>query len=149
MRRLEFFRLAFGAAGGLGVRQPLEEARAKTHAFFEGRRVRVEWQAGAVADAPQPIVKLVLNLVLLASEALPKGGTVIVALGERQLGVIAAGSGAALTGEKKSALSGAPAALNARLVQPFYAGALARSLQTEVVFQEMPDRLAMSVAFAA
>lgn len=130
------------------MRQPLDDARAKTHAFFDGRRVRVEWPAGAIADAPQPVVKLVLNLVLLGSEALPRGGTVTVALSERQLGVIAAGSGAALTDEKKSALSGTPAALNARLVQPYYAGALARSLQTKVAFEEMPDRLAMSVVLA-
>ncbi len=148
VRRLEFFRLAFGAAGGLGVRQPLDEARAKTHAFFEGRRVRIEWPTGAIADAPQPVVKLILNLVLLGAEALPKGGTVTVAVGDRLLAVIAAGSAAALTDEKKSALSGTPGALNARLVQPYYAGALARALQTTVACEEMPDRLALSVALA-
>ena len=101
VRRLEFFRLAFGAAGGLGVRQPLDEARTKTRAFFEGRRVRIEWPTGGAADAPQPVVKLILNLVLMGAEALPKGGTVTVALGDRMLAVIAAGSGAGLNDEKK------------------------------------------------
>lgn len=149
VRRLEFFRLAFGAAGGLGVRQPLDEARAKTRAFFEGRRVRVEWAAGTAADAPQPVVKTILNLVLLAAEALPKGGTVTVAVEDGRIGVTAAGSAAALTDEKKSALAGVPSALNARLVQPYYAGALARGLQSKVAFEESPDRLVLSVALVS
>ena len=149
LRRLEFFRLAFGAAGGLAVRQPLDEARAKTQAFFDGRRVRVDWPAGASADAPQPVVKLVLNLVLMASEALPKGGNVSVALEERRVGVTAAGSGATLSEKKKAALAGSAAALNARLVQPYYAGALARALQGTVTCELMPDRLVMAVALPA
>jgi histidine phosphotransferase ChpT len=69
LRRLEFFRLAFGAAGGLGSRQPLDEARIKAAAFFEGRKVRIDWPASAAADAPQPVVKLTLNLVMIGAEA--------------------------------------------------------------------------------
>ncbi len=93
LRRLEFFRLAFGAAGGLGSRQPLDEARAKVTAFFEGRKVKVDWPRGTAADAPQPVVKLTLSLVMICAEALPRGGTVSVALEDRRVEVTAAGRG--------------------------------------------------------
>ncbi|MSP21349.1 MAG: hypothetical protein EXQ93_07540 [Alphaproteobacteria bacterium] len=146
LRRLEFFRLAFGAAGGLGVRQPLDEAREKTRAFFDGRKVKADWPAGASTDAPQPVVKLALNLLLLWAESLPRGGTVSVALDERWLGVTAAGNGATLSDEKKAALAGSPTALNARLVQAYYAGALARSLGVTIGNETMTDRLMLSAA---
>ncbi|MBM3508172.1 MAG: histidine phosphotransferase [Alphaproteobacteria bacterium] len=144
LRRLEFFRLTFGAAGGLGSRQPLDEARVKASAFFEGRKVKIDWPVAA-ADAPQPVVKLTLNLVMLGAEALPRGGTVVVALVERRVGVTAIGQGAALADEKKTALAGGAVALNARLVQPYYAGALARSLGGMIAAEAMTDRLVVSV----
>lgn len=147
VRRLEFFRLAFGAAGGLGVRQPLGEARDKTFAYFDGRKVKIDWPVTAARDAPQPVVKLALNLVLVASEALPRGGTVLVGLDELMLKITATGTGATLADERKAAIAGADAALNARLVQPYlvqpyYAGALARSVVSA------PDNLTLSVVVA-
>jgi histidine phosphotransferase ChpT len=146
LRRLEFFRLAFGAAGGLGSRQPLDEARTKAAAFFEGRKVKLDWPKGALSDAPQPVVKLTLNLVMIAAEAMPRGGMVSVALEERRLLVTAAGQGAALADEKKVALGGGAASLNARLVQPYYAGALARSLNSAIATEAMADRIILTVA---
>ena len=146
LRRLEFFRLAFGAAGGLGSRQPLDEARAKVTAFFEGRKVKVDWPRGTAADAPQPVVKLTLSLVMTCAEALPRGGTVSVALEDRRVEVTAAGQGATLAEEKKVAPSGDAAALNARLVQPYYAGALARSLGSAIVTAATSDRVVLTAA---
>ncbi len=143
VRRLEFFRLAFGAAGGLGVRQPLDEARQKTLAYFDGRKVKIDWPASAARDLPQPLVKLTLNLVLIASEALPRGGTLSVAVDEDLLVVTAAGTGANVADERKAALAGGDALLNARLVQPYYAGVLARSMRATVETEAGTDRVVL------
>ena len=72
--KLKFFRLAFGAAGGFGAEVDTREAEAALEGLFGAeRRVALTW---AVADAtlPKGAVKLLLNLALLAGDALVRGG---------------------------------------------------------------------------
>jgi histidine phosphotransferase ChpT len=73
--KLKFFRLAFGAAGGFGAEIDTREAEAVLEGLFgPERRVALSW---AVADAtlPKGAVKLLLNLSLLAGDALVRGGS--------------------------------------------------------------------------
>ncbi len=73
--KLKFFRLAFGAAGGFGAEVDTREAEAALEGLFGAdRRVTLTW---AVADEtfPKGAVKLLLNLALLAGDALVRGGT--------------------------------------------------------------------------
>jgi len=82
-RRLKFYRLAFGASGGEGVRISLREARQVTMDFLEDTRVDLQWPAEMDEDQldfGKPAVKLLLNLTLLAAEAMPRGGDVLVGL---------------------------------------------------------------------
>lgn len=72
--KLKFFRLAFGAAGGFGEEVDTHEARAALEGLFGAeRRIEVGW---AVADdkLPKGAIKLLLNLALLAGDALVRGG---------------------------------------------------------------------------
>ena len=72
--KLKFFRLAFGAAGGFGEDVDTFEARAALEGLFGAeRRIEVGW---AVADdkLPKGAIKLLLNLALLAGDALVRGG---------------------------------------------------------------------------
>ena len=72
--KLKFFRLAFGAAGGFGSEIDTREAEAVLEGLFgPERRVALTW---AVADPtlPKGAVKLLLNLALLAGDALVRGG---------------------------------------------------------------------------
>ena len=92
------------------------------------------------------MVKLSLSLVMICAEAMPRGGTVSVALEDRRLVVTGAGQGAMLAEEKKVALAGDAGALTARLVQPYYAGALARSLGSIVVAEAATDRVVLTAA---
>lgn len=71
--KLQFFRLAFGAAGGFSSRLDMREVQKALSVFLEGTRVTLDWKA-SVADAPKGIVKLILNLCLVASETLIRGG---------------------------------------------------------------------------
>lgn len=80
--KLKFFRLAFGAAGGFGEEIDTREARAALEGLFTPeRRIELGWM---VADAklPKDAVKLLLNLALIAGDALVRGGRLDVG-GER------------------------------------------------------------------
>jgi histidine phosphotransferase ChpT len=73
--KLKFFRLAFGAAGGFGEMVPVAEARTLIDALVGNNgRIEVNW-ALASDSLPKPAVKTLLNLALIAIEALVRGGT--------------------------------------------------------------------------
>jgi histidine phosphotransferase ChpT len=72
--KLKFFRLAFGAAGGFGEEIDTHEAEAALQGLFGAeRRVELGW---VVQDEklPKGAIKLLLNLALLAGDALVRGG---------------------------------------------------------------------------
>lgn len=72
--KLKFFRLAFGAGGGFGAEIDTREAHAALEGLFgPERRIELGWM---VADPklPKDAVKLLLNLALIAGDALVRGG---------------------------------------------------------------------------
>ena len=72
--KLKFFRLAFGASGGLGDSIDTREARAALEGLFgDNHRVQLGWMVEA-PSLPKPAVKVLLNLALLAGDALVRGG---------------------------------------------------------------------------
>jgi histidine phosphotransferase ChpT len=72
--KLKFFRLAFGAAGGFGDQVDTREARVAIEGLFGGDgRIQLGW----LMDEPtmvKPALKILLNLVLIAGDALVRGG---------------------------------------------------------------------------
>ena len=142
VRRVEFYRLAFGASGGFGVDVPLADLRSVALAFFTDRKVTLAWPPSAEAPPSlgQTSGKLLMNLILLAMEALPRGGAVRVAVSVVELTVAAEGAGASLAPARRDALAGkfAPP-LDARLVLPYHAGILARAAGTPVGVTEEPN----------
>jgi histidine phosphotransferase ChpT len=72
--KLKFFRLAFGAAGGFGDSVDTGEAQAALEGLFgPERRIDLGWMV-AGDKLPKGAVKLLLNLALLAGDALVRGG---------------------------------------------------------------------------
>jgi histidine phosphotransferase ChpT len=73
--KLKFFRLAFGAAGGFGDHVDTREARVAIEGLFGGDgRIQIGW----MVDEPtmsKPALKVLLNIVLIAGDALVRGGT--------------------------------------------------------------------------
>jgi histidine phosphotransferase ChpT len=72
--KLKFFRLAFGAAGGFGEEIDTHEAEVALEGLFgPERRIELGW---VVDDEklPKDAVKLLLNLAMLAGDALVRGG---------------------------------------------------------------------------
>jgi len=72
--KLKFFRLAFGAGGGFGEEIDTSEAQAALEGLFgaEGK-VELGWVVES-EKLPKGAVKLLLNLALLAGDALVRGG---------------------------------------------------------------------------
>ncbi len=72
--KLKFFRLAFGAAGGFGDSIDTREAHSALEGLFGAeRRIELGWMV-AGDKLPKGAVKLLLNLGLLAGDALVRGG---------------------------------------------------------------------------
>lgn len=73
--KLKFFRLAFGAAGGFGDSVDPREAKAAIEGLLsDSKRTTLGWLVEA-EGLPKPAVKVLLNLALIANEALVRGGT--------------------------------------------------------------------------
>lgn len=137
-RRLAFFRIAFGHGAGTGGKATLTEAQALAAGLLAESKVGLDWPENA-DDQPQgpvlpEVVKVILNMVLIASESLPKGGTVGLRFAELPEGlgvaVTAEGQGAKLRDDIGTALAdGAEAGeLTARNVHGYFAQILARNL---------------------
>ena len=77
--RLQFARIAFGAAGSAGMQIDTGDAEAVATAFIRNEKPTLEWTGGR-ALLPKNKVKLLLNLLLIANGAIPRGGTLSVRL---------------------------------------------------------------------
>jgi len=104
--RLKFFRLAFGAAAGFGERVATHEA----HAAIEGLhgsngKVKLGWMVEADA-LPKTAIKVLLNLALIAGDALVRGGQLDIGADGREVVIRAEGPRLALDAEIRNALLG-------------------------------------------
>lgn len=139
--RLQFQRVAFGLAPGMA--RAAAEARSLAVNLFSSGRVELDWplpDGHSDLRFSEPGAKLLLNLILIGSECLPRGGTLSVELEPTANAlvarIVAQGEGAALSEEMRSALAGSvrPDDLTPRSVQGYFAGRLAESAGVEVAF---------------
>ena len=91
-------------------------------------KVKLEWNAPR-ENRPKQQVKLVLNMMLMAMAGIPRGGLVTVTVEGDTFTARAAGDRAKVPEQISGVLAGTTelTALDARLVQPYYAKQLARS----------------------
>lgn len=130
--KLQFFRLAFGAAGGFSANLDMQESERALRAFLDGSRVTLVWHS-SLASAPKSLVKLLLNVALVGSEALIRGGTLSVALDEAdedgyaQVAIECSGDKVILPDTIRAALQGKvpDEELDARTAPAFLAATLA------------------------
>ena len=72
--KLKFFRLAFGAGGGFGDEIDTREARTALEGLYGAdKRTELGWMV-ANDKLPKGAVKLLLNLAMIAGDALVRGG---------------------------------------------------------------------------
>jgi histidine phosphotransferase ChpT len=147
--RLQFARIAFGAAGSAGAELDMAEVGRIMMGLLKGGKVELVWQALSV-NWPKDWAKLLMNTVLAAADCLPRGGRVTVETTDKGLApsfrIVAAGTIVRLMPESESALSGEPAGmLDGRSIQPYLTYQLAKTLNAGLSVTTAPGE----VRFAA
>jgi histidine phosphotransferase ChpT len=129
--RLQFCRLAFGAAGSAGAQIDLGDAQAMARGHIEDGKTSISWNLPRIL-LPKNRVKLLLNMLIIAQQTIPRGGTLTVdPIGEGEtmaFRVIASGLNARLPQNIADLLSSTqPPAADAHAVQPYYTRLLAQA----------------------
>ena len=139
--KLEFARLAYGASSTAGTDFDTRECERVARVLFEIEKADLDWQVPLIL-LPKHKAKLLMNMLLIASMAVPRGGVVKVEVigpagsemfrltstsdpEKRQKTLMPSGA--------EGLLSGAPEeGVDARGIQPFYTGILARMTNMEL-----------------
>ena len=137
--KLQFARLAFGASGSAGASIDLGDAGTVAGKFINDEKVKLEWNAPR-ALLPKNQVKLLLNMLVLASSAIPRGGVMtadVTVVGEEGSFVVTAkGTNARIPPHAEELIAGHSdtGGIDAHAIQPYYAGAVARAAGMSVRF---------------
>ena len=148
-QRLQFYRFAYGTnvSGGAPA-----SGRDLSLGLFEETKLRCDWQAGA-ATLPSDWQRLACNMLVLAGDALPRGGSVVVRplrAGVSGIEVVAEGESVNITPEMRAALEPAAAVdeLTSRTIQAYFAARLAGQLGAALALIEAEPQRAMFRAAA-
>jgi histidine phosphotransferase ChpT len=149
--RLQFARLAFGAAGSAGASIDLGDAEQVARGMFQDDKLTFSWSAPR-ALFPKNRVKLLLNLIMIAINAVPRGGSVAVTVSgdaERCEFVLRSkGLNARIPPQAEALIAGSPegGTVDAHGIQPFYAGMVARAAGMRVTFGLEGDEVTIRAA---
>jgi histidine phosphotransferase ChpT len=148
--RLQFARLAFGAAGSAGAQIDLGDAAEVAKGFLEDDRLKLEWNLPR-ALLPKNRVKLLLNLLMIAATAIPRGGKLkIDPVGEGEamgFKLSAEGPNSRVPPHAGALLAGTPEqTLDAHQIQPFYAGMIARAAGLRVAIAPEGETIVLTAA---
>ena len=126
--KLQFCRLAFGAAGSAGAQIDLGDAEKVARGLFSDDKPAIVWNLPREL-LPKNRVKLLLNMLLVAVGTIPRGGTITIdpTEGGKGFRLTASGLNARLAEATSGLLVGSPAhPVDAHGIQPLYTGILAR-----------------------
>lgn len=149
--KLEFFRFAMAGAVAEGDSE-LEEGRAVAIKLYSVLKPELVWSAPAVA-MPRPAVRVIVNLLLIANECLPRGGKVELTASKTADGgeiiVTATGPRAKLREPTAAALRGDEGELSGHTIQPTLTGLLARQGGVELSARESEEKVELIARSAA
>jgi histidine phosphotransferase ChpT len=133
--RLQFCRLAFGAAGSAGAQIDLGDAQTMARGQIEDGKCTIAWNLPRVL-LPKNRVKLLLNMLVIAQQTIPRGGTLTVdPVGEGEtmsFRITATGLNARVPQNIADMLAGQSHAADAHAVQPYYTRLLAEACGLKV-----------------
>jgi histidine phosphotransferase ChpT len=158
--RLQFCRLAFGAAGSAGATIDTGDAEAVARGLLATEKTSINWRAPRRLLSKN-VVKLLLNLAQIAGATIPRGGAVEIQIeGEGDAAVLEVtsnGSSPRLQAGFGDLLKGqiAEVRVDAHNIQPYFAGLVARECgmdieieQHESGFRFVARPLSSSIEFA-
>src|ERR1700761_9411343 len=131
LARIQFMRIAFGAAGSAGAGLDLGEIGRLVQGLLDGGKITLEWNVPRLYWG-KDWAKLLMNSTLLAADCLPRGGVVTVETGADpqapSFHIRAQGLNARVTEEVDRSLKGEALNVDARHVQPFLTHKLSRTV---------------------
>ncbi|MDE2181525.1 MAG: histidine phosphotransferase [Alphaproteobacteria bacterium] len=132
LARLQFMRIAFGAAGSAGAELDLGEVCRLVSGLLSGGKVSLQWEAPHI-NWPKDWAKLIMNTALIAADCLPRGGSVRIETnpepGAFGFKIVASGQGARIVEDVHRGLQGGEMnGHDARGVQPALTARLAKGL---------------------
>lgn len=138
--KLQFARLAFGAAGSAGSEIDLNMAAQVAKGIFDEQKHQFSWNSDLQLLVKDK-TKLLLNMVTIAITTLPRGGQVAVNIAGPaetvKLGVQCSGQGARIPEGLPALLSGqAGTSFDTLSIQPYYTSRIAASCGMAVQVQE-------------
>ncbi len=125
--RLQFCRLAYGAAGSAGAQIDLGDAEKVSRAFLEDDKTKLNWSMPRELMAKNR-VKLLMNMLVIAAQAIPRGGALTAEPAGSGFRIAASGANARMP-QAAGLLSGPPAGhtVDAHAIQPYYTSLLAKN----------------------
>jgi histidine phosphotransferase ChpT len=147
--RLQFCRIAFGAAGSASAQVDLSDAENVARGFIEDEKIKLAWNLPS-ALLPKNRVKLLLNMILVAAQSIPRGGILAVeGDGPPQamtFKISARGLNARIPQAVPALLAGSPenGVVDAHAIQPFYAGLLGRATGLAVSIEADGDAIVVA-----
>lgn len=147
--RLEFARLAFGAAGSAGSDIPMNKIEDLGNAILEDKH-SVNWSS-ELDFLPKTSAKLVLNLLVIAITTIPRGGTVDFSvkgpLEQPKITVISKGSGARCPERVPAILKGDhKEEIDALIIQPYFTHRLLIAEKLTISIEESENQVIFSTS---
>ncbi|MBE7183873.1 MAG: histidine phosphotransferase [Methylobacterium mesophilicum] len=149
--RLQYMRIAFGAAGSAGMQIDTGDAETVASAYFKNEKPELTWQGGR-ALLPKNKVKLILNLLLIANATIPRGGRIAVELadldGEARFTLTSSGPMVRVPPKFLELHSGQrpEEPIDAHSVQPYYTLLLAQEAGMTININATPEQIVLSAA---
>lgn len=151
--RLQYSRLAFGAAGSAGAAIDTGDAEQVARNLFANERTTLTWNAPRLL-LPKNKVKVLLNLCLIANTAIPRGGDITVSIdgdeNDTRMEVRASGKSVRLASGIQALVAGEPEedSIDAHGIQAYYTGLVARACGIAVAIEVADQEISLAATQA-
>ena len=135
--KLSYLRIALGSNSTSKGVMNLEKLKFLTENMFNTDKHRFYWAASEL-KLEKNIVRILLNILILATQSVPRGGQIAIEIEEKSkqinLVISATGIKSKLDKQTKDALKGNmdSAELDGRVIQPFFTGMLINDLNGQI-----------------
>jgi histidine phosphotransferase ChpT len=147
--RLQFCRLAFGAAGSAGAQIDLGDAQNMAKGHIEDGKITMTWNLPRLL-LPKNRVKLLLNMLVIAQQTIPRGGTLTIdPVGDGEtmsFRVTSAGLNARVPQNIVDMLNSSSSAVDAHAVQPYYTRLLAQACGLKVTLTPVGETVVIAAS---
>ena len=147
--KLQFARLAYGAGGSVGAMIDLGDAASVTRNYANDDKLTLNWDSMPIAIG-KDYVKILLNMVIVAQHAVPRGGIIDVTIEDPEMRptftLRCSGVGARIPAGAPELIAGTGVEnpIDARSVQPYYMGMIAKRAKMAISIAQDGDDIILT-----